>query len=80
MQYWAALQRGDPGAAWDIAMRIEYPIGQAASRARVGGNGFFQAMIEIYGVAPRWRRSPAANATEAEMDEMRGLLRRLDLL
>ena len=80
MQYWAALQRGDTRAAWEVVMRIEYPIGQAASRARVGGNGFFQAMIEIYGVAPRWRRSPAANATEAEMDEMRGLLRRLDLL
>ena len=51
----------------------------AAHRFPAGYNGFSQAMIEAYGVAPRWRRSPAPNATDAEMDDVRGLLRRLGI-
>ena len=79
MRYWRALQRGDTAEAWKVVMRVEKPVREAAHRFPAGYNGFSQAMIEIYGVAPRWRRPPAPNATEAEMDDVRGLLRRLGI-
>ncbi len=79
MRYWRALQRGDTAEAWDIVMRIETPVRAAAHRFPAGYNGFSQAMIEAYGIAPRWRRSPAPNATDAEMEDVRGLLRRLGI-
>ena len=73
MRYWKALQRGATDAAWDVVMRIEIPLRQVAHRFPSGYNGFSQAMIEVYGVAPRWRRSPAPNATEAEVEDVRGV-------
>ena len=79
MRYWGALQRGDPAEAWDIIMQIETPVRAAAHRFPAGYNGFSQAMIEAYGIAPRWRRAPAPNATDAEMEDVRGLLRRLGI-
>ena len=79
MRYWGALQRGDSAEAWDIIMQIETPVRAAAHRFPAGYNGFSQAMIEAYGIAPRWRRSPAPNATDAEMEDVRGLLRRLGI-
>ena len=63
MRYWKALQRGGTDEAWDVVMRIEIPLRQVAHQFPSGYNGFSQAMIEVYGVAPRWRRSPAPNAT-----------------
>ena len=79
MRYWKALQRGATDEAWDVVMRIERPLRQVAHQFPSGYNGFSQAMIEVYGVAPRWRRSPAPNATEAEMEDVRALLRRLGI-
>jgi dihydrodipicolinate synthase/N-acetylneuraminate lyase len=79
MRYWHALQRGDTVAAWEVVMGIEKPVREAGYRFRAGYNGFSQALIEIYGVAPRWRRSPAPNATESEMNDVRGLLKRLGI-
>jgi hypothetical protein len=33
------------------------------------------ALLEAYDVAPRWRRSPAPNPTDEEMEELRHWLR-----
>lgn len=79
MRYWRALQRGDTDEAWKIIMRVETPVRAAGHRFPAGYNGFAQAMIEVYGIAPRWRRSPAPNATEAEMEDVCGVLRRLGI-
>ena len=75
MAYWQALQRGDTRGAWRSVMRDERPLWEQATSARYGFDGFVaHAMLEAFGVAPRWRRSPAPNATDAEMEDLRQFL------
>ena len=75
LNYWGALQTNDPTAAWNVIEHIEAPLTTFANTARYGRDGVSKhALLELMGVAPRWRRSPAPNATDAEMDELRDFL------
>ena len=48
---------------------------------RYGFDGLMaHALLEVYGVAPRWRRSPAPNATDDEMAALRTFLHDIGLL
>ena len=48
---------------------------------RYGSDGLMaHALLEIYGVAPRWRRSPAPNATDDEMADLRAFLHGIGML
>ncbi len=79
--YWAALRRGDHRAAWASVMRWERPLRGFAAATSYGWDGLVRhALLEVYGVAPRWRRSPAPNPTDAEMDELRAFLHELGML
>ncbi len=79
--YWEALQQGDARAAWEIALRFDTPLRDFARSASYGADGVSKhALLEVYGVAPRWRRSPAANPTDAEMEQLRDFLRGQGLL
>ncbi|MAG36212.1 MAG: hypothetical protein CL878_08205 [Dehalococcoidia bacterium] len=78
--YWEAQQRGDTTAAWEMVMRYEVPLRQHMYPLRMGYDGAKRAMLELYGVAPRWRRSPAPNATDEEMAELRVFLQELGVL
>ena len=81
MQYWHALERGDSRAAWDWIMTVEKPLWELGLGARYGIHGLvFGALLEIYGIAPRWRRAPAPSPTDAEMDELRESLHGIGLL
>ena len=81
LTYWQALQRKDAAAAWAAVMRYEVPLWKQALGVRYGFHGLMgHALLEIYGVAPRWRRAPAPNPTDAEMDGLRVFLRDMDLL
>ena len=79
MTYWDAVQRGDDTTAWDAIDRSELAIGPLVAACRVGGNGFFASMGEAHGVSPRWRRSPAPNATDEEIAALRDALQALNL-
>ncbi len=78
--YWDALKRGDAQEAWRIAMQYEHPLWAHFRDCRVGGDGFVHTVIEACGVASRWRRSPADNATDEELEQVRDILRGLELL
>ena len=78
--YRAAWQRGDADEAWRVVMRYEYPLRRRLAAFRAGEDGLQHALLEIYGVAPRWRRLPAVNPTDEEMDEVREVVRDLGLL
>ncbi len=81
VSYWRAQEAGDPRAAWDIIMAYERPLWEFSKRARYGIAGVVaHALLEVAGVAPRWRRSPAPNPTDAELDELRECLRGIGLL
>ncbi len=78
--YWEALKRNDAAEAWRLALHHEQPFWDLWPVFPAGGDGLIHAMIEVCGVAPRWRRSPAPNATGEEMEQVRDLLRGLELL
>ena len=78
--YWEAVKRNDAAEAWNVIMQYEYPVWQEFLSARVGGDGFVHTMLEACGVAPRWRRSPAADATDEETEQVGQLLCGLGLL
>ena len=81
MSYCQALERGDVVNAWDTVMRYERPLWEKARGVRYGFHGMMgHALLEIYGVAPRWRRAPAPNATDDEMDDLRDFLGSIALL
>ena len=81
LTYWQALQRHDSAAAWATIRRYEQPLWQEARRVRYGFDGLMaHALLEIYGVAPRWRRSPAPNATDDELAALRTFLHGIGLL
>lgn len=77
--YWEALQQNDDAAAWQTIEQSELAIAPLVAASRVGGNGFFASMGEAHGISPRWRRSPAPNATDKEIVDLRLALRELNL-
>ena len=78
--YWEAIKRNDLAEAWRLARHYEQPIWDLWPVFPAGGDGLVHTMIEVCGVAPRWRRSPAPNATEEDMEQVRDMLRGLGLL
>ena len=81
VDYWNALKRDDTRTAWDIAMRYEQKIWDYVKRVRYGQDGLFaHALLEVYDVAPRWRRSPAPDPTDEELDQLRDMLRGIGLM
>lgn len=72
--YWHAV-REDLPAAWSLVARWELPLRDYAATTSYGWDGLVRhALPEIFGTAPRWRRSPAPNPTDADMDKLRRFL------
>jgi len=81
IEYWNALKRDDVRTAWDISMRYEKPLWEYGEAVRYGRDGLFaHALLEVYDVAPRWRRSPAPDPTDEELDHLRDFLRGIGLM
>ena len=76
--YWEALQRGDTAAAWSVVMDYEVPVWDFTRR--IGLQGMKHAFLEVYGIAPRWLRSPAPYATDEQLEQVREFVRDLGLL
>ena len=75
--FWAALQRGD---AWRVLTKYDIPITRRFTDFEAGHDGLEHAIMEIGRTAPRWRRPPAPNPTDAQMDELRQFLHELGLV
>ena len=81
IEYWNALKRDDVSTAWDISMRYEKPVWEYGETVRYGRDGLFaHALLEVYDVAPRWRRSPAPDPTDEELDHLREMLRSIGMM
>ena len=81
VDFWNALKRDDTRTAWDIALRYEQKLWDLAAQVRYEKDGLFaHALLEVYDVAPRWRRSPAPDPTDEELDQLRDFMRGLGLM
>ena len=78
-RYWAALQAGRAHEAAAVIRDVELPL-ERFMRALPGGmDAGIHAMLEIYGIAGRWRRKPYHSLTDEEMHGLRAFLREMHL-
>ena len=67
--YWSAIERGD----WEIAARIisnhDEPFRDYIFNLPGGADSGVHGMLELYGIAQRWRRNPYYNMNDEEMEQ-----------
>ena len=74
-EYWSAVRANDGAAAWEHVTRWELPLRDYAAATTYGWDGLVRhALPELFATAPRWRRSPAPNPSDAEMAALREFL------
>jgi len=78
--YWAALKQGNFGKVKDVILRYDEPWWDLANVFPGGADALWHATLEVFGIAPRWRRSPYGAASEVELDRLRDFYRQLELL
>ena len=78
--YWKAIQSNNLPRAKEIIRKYEVPWFDFIVSLKGGFDAGIHGMLEIYGLAQRWRRKPYYSLTDAEMDRLRSCLKELSLL
>ena len=79
-RYWHAVTTGDHATMREIVFKCDAPLFDLVSGFSSGGNAGQHGLIELYGIAGRWRRKPSTSASDEEMERLseflavRGLL------
>ena len=69
-RYWNAICAGDWTAAARVVEHDDWPLFDYLARLRGGFDGGMHALLEIFGVVPRWRRPPLVNLDDAEVERL----------
>ncbi len=78
--YWKAIQSNDLPRVREIIRKYEIPWFDLIASFPGGFDAGIRGMLELYGLAGRWRRKPYHTLTDAEMDRLRNGLKDLSLL
>ena len=70
-KYWNAAQRGDWQTAGKVAEEYDWPFLEYISGLPGGFDAGVHGVLELYGIAQRWRRPPYHSLTDEEMDGLR---------
>ena len=79
-QYWKAVQTQDFVSARRIVADYDVPLFDYALNSKEGWNCVFHGLLEVYGVAKRWKRPPYTSLDDEGMERLRGFLRDHHLL
>lgn len=79
-QYWAAIEDGRIGKAREMVETYDMALFDFLSGLTGGFDAGMHGMLELYGIAPRWRRKPYHSLTDQEMDTLRSFLQGLSVL
>lgn len=79
-KYFNASEAGDYEKAWQVMREVEAPLRDYMGRAKGGFNAVVHGISELYGISARHLRAPYYTLTDAEMDELAGVLKNLQLL
>jgi 4-hydroxy-tetrahydrodipicolinate synthase len=79
-RYWAAIEAKDVHAARRVISEYDVPLFDFIQSLRGGFDAGLHGLLEIYGLAKRWRRKPYYSLNDAEMEKLRGFVRAKDLL
>jgi len=77
--YWGAIQRKDMEAARRIIKEIDMPLFETIGKLTGGFDAGIHGILEIYGLAERWRRKPYYSLGDAEMDQLKQFLATLKI-
>jgi 4-hydroxy-tetrahydrodipicolinate synthase len=79
-RYWKAIQIDDIAAAAGVIRDFDMPFFDCISKMRGGFDAAIHGILEIYGIAQRWRPQPYYSLGDEEMDELEDFLRGLSVL
>ena len=78
--YWKAIQRGQLDKVRAVIRDVEVPWFDSIASLPGGFDAGMHGMLELYGLAKRWRRPPYYSLSDAEMAKLRSQLKKLRLL
>ncbi|MBI4024002.1 MAG: dihydrodipicolinate synthase family protein [Verrucomicrobia bacterium] len=78
--YWSAILSSNLPIARKIIREREMPWFDFIASLKGGFDAGIHGMLEVYGLAKRWRRKPYYSLTDAEMEQLRDCLKRVSLL
>jgi 4-hydroxy-tetrahydrodipicolinate synthase len=78
--YWQAIQKADLSKARAVIRDVEIPWFDHISKLPGGFDAGIHGMLELYGIAKRWRRKPYYSLSDAEMGTLRACVKKLGLL
>ena len=69
-EYWQAVQRQDRSSAQRVIEDHDDPFFEYILSLRGGFDAEMHGLLELYGIAGRWRRKPYYSLTDEEMEAM----------
>ncbi|HOD48737.1 MAG TPA: hypothetical protein PKJ78_01790, partial [Candidatus Hydrogenedentes bacterium] len=78
--YWRAIEANDIDAARRIIREYDVPLFDHILSARGSFDAAIHGMLELFGIAPRWRRKPYHSCTDAEIDQLAAFLNQLGIV
>ncbi|MDA0334511.1 MAG: dihydrodipicolinate synthase family protein [bacterium] len=79
-RYWQAIVAGDLAAAQAVIRDIDMPFFDYILGVEGGFDAAVHGILELVGIAGRWRPPPYHSLTDAQMEELGGFLRGLGVL
>lgn len=79
-RYWDAWQSGHIDQAADVVRTVDIPFFNLACSMRGGFDAAIHGVMEIFGLAERWRPKPYVSLSDAEMDDLKNGLNSLGLI
>ena len=76
-RYWSAVQAGDWSRAADIIAQYDMPFFDFIRTMQGGFDAAVHGILEISGLAGRWRRKPYYSLNDEEMEVLSDFLKNL---
>jgi 4-hydroxy-tetrahydrodipicolinate synthase len=77
--YWQALQSGRLDRARDVILKYDEPWWELAANFPGGPDNLWHATLELFEIAPRWRRSPFGACSDEDIEMLRQFYATLEL-
>lgn len=78
--YWKALRGSNLEEARRIIETYDQPLFRMGDTFPGGLDGLIHSAMELFGIAPRWRRPPYVSAEEADLERLRSFFQGVGLL
>ena len=78
--FWAALQANDRGELMRVIEHLDVPLWDFYAKMPGSFDAAVHGMLELYGLAGRWRRDPYHSLTDEQMEQLAAFLKGLSLL